>query len=90
MDKPYPPKLRMIVMSDPSDRIVSYGSQAAFVQLVRLQNTSVLHLLTDASDKDHHGLAGQGIRAAADCAKGVSDQELVKTYHNTTARVARF
>jgi hypothetical protein len=80
----------MIVMSDPNDRIVSYASQAAFVTLAKLHNASILHLLTDASDKDHHGLAGAGIRAAADCAKGVPDQELVKLHQNTTARVARF
>ncbi|MDB5602782.1 MAG: hypothetical protein JWN71_4826 [Xanthobacteraceae bacterium] len=90
LDKPYPPKLRMIVMSDPNDRIVSYASQAAFVTLAKLHNASILHLLTDASDKDHHGLAGAGIRAATDCAKGVNDQELIKLHQNTTARVARF
>jgi pimeloyl-ACP methyl ester carboxylesterase len=83
------PRARMIVLSDLEDRIVSYASQLAFVDRAKEWNTPVLHVTAVAGDKDHHGLTSIGLQIASDCAKGVSDAELVKRHQFVPAFVAR-
>jgi pimeloyl-ACP methyl ester carboxylesterase len=79
------PGRRMIVLSDPDDRIVSFRSQREFVERVKQKGMPILHVTASAGDKGFHGLTGQGLRIAADCAKNVDDDALVARYQNKPA-----
>lgn len=74
------PGRRMIVLSDPDDRIVSYRSQREFVERVKQKGLPILQVTASAGDKGFHGLTGQGLFIAADCARGVDDEALVARY----------
>jgi dienelactone hydrolase len=76
------PGQRMIVMSDPDDRIVSFRSQQEFVDRVKAKGLPILHLTAAADDERSHGLSSPGRRLAIDCAKGVDDGTLTTRYQN--------
>lgn len=76
----YRPGQRVILLSDPRDRLVSFRSQREFVDKVKKQNIPILQITAAAGDKDFHGLAGDGQRAAIDCAKDEGDDTLVERY----------
>ena len=82
------PGLRMIVLTDPDDRAVSFRSQREFVERVRSHALPILQITAAAGDENFHGLASVGKRLAADCAKGVDDETLIKRYQTKTAPVA--
>jgi dienelactone hydrolase len=74
------PGQRMFVLSDPQDRIVSFGSQREFVERVRGAGLPIALITATAGDEDNHGLSSTGLRLAADCARGVDDQTLITRY----------
>jgi hypothetical protein len=78
----------MIVVTDPDDRLVSFQSQREFVERVRLRGLPILQITAAAGDENFHELSSVGKRVAADCAKGVDDEALVKRYQDKTAPVA--
>jgi hypothetical protein len=82
------PGLRMIVVSDPDDRAVSFHSQREFVERVRARGLPILHITAAAGDENFHGLASVGRRLATDCAKDVDDATLTKRYQDKPAPVA--
>lgn len=79
------PGQRMIVLSDPDDRAVSFRSQKEFVDRVKARGLPILHITAAAGDEDFHGLEWEAIRVAGDCAKGVDDSGLVTRYQTKTA-----
>jgi hypothetical protein len=74
------PGQRLFVLSDPEDRFVSYRSQREFVERVRGAGLPIVQIAAMANDEDRHGLQSEGLRLAADCAKGVDDQTLISRY----------
>jgi dienelactone hydrolase len=82
------PGRRMIVISDPDDRAVSFRSQREFVERVKAKGVPILHLTMAAGDDKYHGLASQGRQLAADCAKDVDDEALTAKYQTKAAPVA--
>ena len=80
------PDLRLIVVSDPDDKVVSYRSQREFVERVRARGLPIMHITAAAAvaDKNAHDLHLQGLRVAAACAKGIDDGALVARYQNKT------
>ena len=62
------PGLRLFVVSDRNDKIVSYRSQLEFVERVKAHNLPITHVTATATDKDSHGLFAHGHRLAVDCA----------------------
>ena len=76
------PGRRMIVLSDPADRIVSFRSQQEFVERVKQKGLPILQVTAAAGDKNFHGLSTQGKNIAMDCARGVDDKTLVARYQN--------
>jgi hypothetical protein len=68
------------VLSDLDDRFVSFRSQREFVERVRAAGLPIVQIVTTARDQDHHGLQSEGLRLAADCARGVDDQALTAKY----------
>jgi len=83
------PGRRMIVLSDPADRIVSFRSQREFAERVKQKGLPILQVTASAGDKDFHGLSTQGRSIAIDCAKGTDDEALVARYQTKPAPVAR-
>jgi pimeloyl-ACP methyl ester carboxylesterase len=83
------PGRRMIVLSDPDDRAVSFRSQKEFVDRVRARGLPILHITAAAGDEDFHGLEWDAVRVAGDCAKGVDDKGLVARYQNKPAPAGR-
>ena len=74
------PGLRLVVVSDPDDKIVSFRSQREFVDRVEARNLPIVHITAAALDERSHNLHAHGIRLAADCAKGMDDPALVAKY----------
>jgi pimeloyl-ACP methyl ester carboxylesterase len=74
------PGLRLVVVSDPDDKIVSFRSQREFVDRVKARNLPIAHITAAARDERSHNLHAHGIRLAADCAKGMDDPALVAKY----------
>jgi hypothetical protein len=83
------PGQRLFVLSDPEDRLVSFRSQREFVERVRAAGLPIVQIAATAGDEDHHGLQSEGLRLAADCAKGVDDQTLIARYQTASQPVAR-
>ena len=81
------PGRRMIVVSDPEDKLVSFRSQREFVERVKSKGLPILQITAAAGDADFHGLASVGRRVASDCAKGLDDDALIKRYQNKTAPI---
>jgi dienelactone hydrolase len=80
---------RLVVLSDPDDRRVSYRSQREFVERVKAKGLPILHVTAAAGDEEFHSLAGPGHQLAVDCAADMDDQALVTKYQTKTAPVAR-
>src|SRR5262249_46204568 len=83
------PGRRLIVLSDPDDKIVSFHSQREFVERVKAKGVPILHISAAAGDEDFHGLVSEGRRVATDCAHGVDDPALIAKYQNKTSSVRR-
>jgi hypothetical protein len=50
------------------------------VERVRAKAIPILQITADSGAKEGHGLHTESQRLVADCAKGVSDEALVKSY----------
>jgi hypothetical protein len=74
------PGLRLVVVSDPDDKVVSFRSQREFVDRVKARNLPIVHITAVARDDRSHNLHAHGIRLAVDCAKGMDDRALVAKY----------
>jgi pimeloyl-ACP methyl ester carboxylesterase len=81
------PGRRMIVVSDPEDKVVSFRSQREFVERVKSKELPILQITAAAGDAYFHGLALVGHRVASDCAKGLDDETLIKRCQNKAAPV---
>jgi hypothetical protein len=82
------PGRRMIVVSDPEDKVVSFRSQREFVERVKSKGLPILQITAAAGDTYFHGLASVGRRVASDCAKGLDDDTLIKRYQNKRPRLS--
>jgi poly(3-hydroxybutyrate) depolymerase len=79
---------RLVVLSDPDDRRVSYRSQREFAERVKAKGLPILHITAAAGGEEFHGLASHGLRLAIDCAADMDDQALVTKYQTKAAPVA--
>jgi dienelactone hydrolase len=78
---------RLIVISDPDDRVASFRSQREFVERVKAKGVPILHITMAAGDDKFHGLASQGRQLAADCAKELDDEALTAKYQTKAAPI---
>ena len=81
------PGRRLIVMSDPDDRIVSYRGQREFFERVKAKGLPILLITADSGQENFHGLSEQATRAAIDCAKDVDDAALIAKYQTKATPV---
>ena len=83
------PGRRLIVMSDPDDKWVSFRSQREFIERIRAKGLPVLSVTAAAGDPDFHGLAVQAHRLAIDCSNEVDDADLIARYQSKAPNPAR-
>jgi dienelactone hydrolase len=81
------PGRRMIVISDPDDRVVAFRSQREFVDRVKAKGVPILHITMAAGDDKFHGLSSQGRQVAVECAKDVDDEALTTKFQTKAAPV---
>ncbi len=83
------PGRRMIVLSDPGDRIVSFRSQREFVERVKTKGLPIVQITASAGDKNFHALSAQGRHVAMDCAKGMDDAALAARHQAKSGQAPR-
>ena len=78
------PGLRIIVVTDPDDIVISARSQTDYVRRASAAGLPVQQIFAAATDSGAHGLWRAGLSVAADCARGVKDDAIVSKYQNKT------
>src|SRR5262249_4839757 len=76
------PDLRIIVVTDSDDVVISARSQTAYVRRASAAGLPVQQIFAAATDPGAHGLSRAGLSVAADCARGVKDDAIVSKYQN--------
>ena len=69
---------RILVVTDPQDKIVPLDHQSEFVSRLRDAGGSAQQLFVEATDENHHGVTAYAIYATAACMRGWSDEEIAK------------
>jgi dienelactone hydrolase len=81
------PDVRIIVMTDPDDVVISARSQTAYVRRASAAGLPVQQIFAAASDVNAHNLLRAGLSAAADCALGVRENAIVAKYQNKVPEI---
>jgi pimeloyl-ACP methyl ester carboxylesterase len=76
------PGLRIMVVTDPDDIVISARSQTAYVRRASAAGLPVQQIFAAATDSGAHGLWRAGLLVATDCARGVKDDAIVSKYQN--------
>jgi dienelactone hydrolase len=79
--------LRIIVVTDPDDVVISARSQTAYVRRASAAGLPVQQIFAAASDVNAHNLLPRGLSAAADCARGVRENAIVAKYQNKVPEI---
>jgi len=82
------PDLRIIVVTDPDDVVISARSQTAYVRRASAAGLPVQQIFAAATDVNAHNVLRAGLSAAADCARGVGDDAIVAKYQNKMPEIA--
>ena len=76
------PGLRIIVVTDSDDVVISARSQTAYVRRASAAGLPVQQIFAAATDPGAHDLWRAGLLVATDCARGVKDDAIVSKYQN--------
>ena len=76
------PGLRIMVVTDPDDIVISARSQTAYVRRASAAGLPVQQIFAAATDSGAHGLWRAGLLVATDCARDVKDDAIVSKYQN--------
>src|SRR5512132_2684590 len=79
--------LRIIVVTDPDDVVISARSQTAYVRRASAAGLPVQQIFAAASDVNAHNLLRTGLSAAANCARGVRENAIVAKYQNKVPEI---
>jgi pimeloyl-ACP methyl ester carboxylesterase len=79
--------LRIIVVTDPDDVVMSARSQTAYVRRASAAGLPVQQIFAAASDVNAHNLLRTGLSAAVDCARGVGANAIVAKYQNKAPEI---
>jgi hypothetical protein len=69
-------RARILVVTDPEDKTVSFRSQTAFVQQLRKAGGKVEQYFVEAMDDKHHGVTPYSLRTVAACVRGATPTEI--------------
>lgn len=75
---PHGPAPKIFVISDPEDKRVPFASQRFYVDRLKGAGLTPVHIIAKAKDKFHHALSDQARLAAALCAKGAAEDEIIR------------
>jgi dienelactone hydrolase len=81
------PDLRIIVVTDPDDVVISARSQTAYVRRASAAGLPVRQIFAAAPDSHAHELGRVSLSVAADCARGVGDDAIVSKYQNKVPEI---
>jgi hypothetical protein len=76
------PELRIFVLTDPDDSVVSARSQGLYVKRLTAAGLPVRQIFAAASDPYAHVLASEARRVAADCVDGIATDVIVAKFEN--------
>jgi pimeloyl-ACP methyl ester carboxylesterase len=76
------PDLRIFVVTDPDDTVISARSQTAYVKRLAAAKLPVRQIFTAAPDASAHLLDNQARQVLAACAKGTADDAIVAKFQN--------
>ena len=76
------PDLRIFVLTDPDDTVISARSQTAYVKRLAAAKLPVRQIFAAAPDISAHQLDNQARQVLADCAKGMADDAIVTKFQN--------
>ncbi len=68
--------LRVLVVTDPTDKRVPLAQQVGFVDKMRQAGRSVPEFMVEATDKEHHGVVAYAQLVIAGCVLGKTDAEI--------------
>jgi hypothetical protein len=80
--------LRILVLTDPDDVVISARSQTAYVKRLAAAGLPVRQIFVAASGPSAHNLYREANQVAAACAKGMDHERIVATYQNKVPEVA--
>jgi pimeloyl-ACP methyl ester carboxylesterase len=63
-------RARIVILSDPRDKAVSYGSQRSYARALEKAGGQSVHVVAAGGGPLFHSLAGEGVRALRRCIKG--------------------
>ncbi len=69
---------RMLVITDPADRLAAAQTQTDFVRRIRQAGGHIEQYLVEATDPQRHGVSGYARAAAADCMRNASPAEIAQ------------
>jgi dienelactone hydrolase len=76
------PDLRIFVLTDPDDTVISARSQTAYVKRLAEAKLPVHQIFVAATDESAHLLDSQARQVMAACAKGTPDDAIVTKFQN--------
>ena len=76
------PGLRIFVLTDPDDTVISARSQTAYVKRLTASRLPARHIFAAASEPYGHVLENRGLQIAAACAQGHEDDVIVTRFQN--------
>jgi dienelactone hydrolase len=76
------PDLRIFVLTDPDDTVISARSQTAYVKRLAEAKLPVHQIFVAATDESAHLLDNQARQVLAACAKGTADDAIVTKFQN--------
>ena len=69
-------KARILVVTDPQDKIVAYGAQTRFVKALRKAGGKAEQYFVEATDEKHHGVMSYSMSAVSACIRGAPPIEI--------------
>jgi dienelactone hydrolase len=76
------PDLRIIVVTDPDDVVISARSQTAYVRRATAAGLPIQQIFTAAPDAHAHEVGRVGLSVATDCVRGAAADAIVSKYQN--------
>lgn len=82
--------LRILLVTDPTDKNVPLAQQAGFVDKMRQAGRWVPEFMVEAIDKEHHGVVVYAQLVIAGCVLGKTDAEIASAVATITKRSAEY
>jgi hypothetical protein len=82
--------LRMMLVTDPSDKTVPIAQQTGFADKMRQAGHPIQQFMVEATDESHHGVVMYSELVAAGCILGKTDAEIAQAVGTLVQRTAEY